>query len=91
VIDLTENQIEDIREHTKHRKSLRDKLEALRANRRNLKYAELKFKGEGGDIVMSQGPRGGFLNDMAEALERHLEVQIADLTHKLQALGVRVS
>jgi len=91
VIDLTEAQIEQIQEHTKHRKVLREKLTALTSNRRSLKHASLKLSGEGGEITMSQGERGGFLDDMAEALERHLELKIADLSSKIQALGVRVS
>jgi hypothetical protein len=91
MISLTEAQIEDIREITKHRAELRKKMEVLRANRGHFKQVEIIFRGEGGELRMSQGVRGGLLEDMLVGFEQHLIDQEDALTQKLERLGVRVA
>lgn len=92
MIDLTETEIDEIRAHAKHRAELRKKLETLRANRGHFRHVRVCFKGEHDTEVleMTQGERGGLLPDMLSAFEKHLELQAAELTQKIQALGVRV-
>jgi imidazolonepropionase-like amidohydrolase len=92
VIELTEAKLDQIRELTKHRADVRERLVAIRlARAAGIDKVDICFTADTKRVKMSQGDRGGLVNDLAYAFEQHLEEKDAELTKQLEDMGVKIS